>query len=185
MDISLTKGLCEQLAKELLKEEAEVLKHEAAIKNIKQIIVEKKKELIKDYIDFCHYNIKGMESEIVYFKLSPENTNADYMVLDAYLAALPSSIPSNIEMTPAETRMIEKYKKAFSKYHKDRTDENGCKIVKLARALFSLKHGIDLFHHCHNIIDFDEIANTEFFDHTDIKILDRFGHIVNIEDYND
>ncbi len=183
VNIELSKGLCQQLAKDLVKEEAALLKHEAAIKNIKQLIVEKKKEVIKEYTDYCHYNVQGMESELVYFKLYTGYYNDEYLFVEAYIAALPDSIPADIVMTHAEARLIEKYKEAFNVYHEDRTEENGRKIIELAYSLFRLKHKIDLIHKSRKTIEFDEIANTEFFDRTDIKIRDRYGYEVQIEDY--
>lgn len=182
VNIVLSKGICKQLAKDLLKEEAEVLKHEAAIKNIKKMIVEKKKEIIKDYTDFCQFNINGMASELVYLKLYTGYCNDEFLFVEAYFAALPGSIPEDIVMTHAESRIIEKYKEAFNTYHENRTEENGRKIMELATSLYRLKHRIDLYWKSHKIIEFDEIANTKFFDQTDIKIRDKYGYLVNIED---
>ena len=54
--------------------------------------------------------------------------------------------------------------------------------MELATSLYRLKHRIDLYWKSHKIIEFDEIANTKFFDQTDIKIRDKYGYLVNIED---
>ena len=153
-----SKELCEQLAQELLKEKAEMVKLEASVENLTKLIFEAKKEVIGRTVLYKWFKIWGKTFVLV----APKFEYSDgYINVSATFAAEPGNDGVNEEcLTAEEAKVYSDYKAAFKIRN---TDNNSEKLIRAASRLSVMNKGINLIRHRSWVIGIDDCVNKGFF----------------------
>jgi hypothetical protein len=180
-NLKLSNSVLEQLAFDLVGEMAEVAKHQAIIDNIKQIIVNEKTRVIKDYVKgkmFRFFNKKCIVLEV-----KPIKMEDGFMVLMT-LAEEPKSATKNLKLTRKEAELLDQYFEYFD-YSRHYFDEGWEKsTLAVANKLDKLKNNIRLVNTQFWSFDFDMAIEPSFFKETGITVggRDSNGMLLTLED---
>ena len=157
--------LCEQLALELLKEKAEMVKLEASVENLTKLIFEAKKEVINRTVLYKWFKIWGQTCVIV----APKIEYSDgYILVNAVFAAEPGNDGVNEAfLTAEEAKVYADYKAAFKIRN---TDNNTEKLIKAATRLSEMNKRIVLVRYRSWVIGIDQCVNKKFFKESGLLI---------------
>lgn len=157
--------LCEQLAQELLKEKAEMVKLEASVENLTKLIFEAKKEVIDRTVMYKWFKIWGQTCVIV----APKFEYSDgYITVSAFFAAEPGNDGVNeAYLTAEEAKVYADYKAAFKIR---RTDNNAEKLIKAGTKLSVMNKKVVLVRHRSWVIGIDKCVNKNFFKESGLYI---------------
>ena len=154
--------VCELLARQLVEEQAEAMKHEAVVNNIKQTIVDKKVEVIKKML---HYRGVKYDDGVYYLAEIYSCINGTTFTIELGMVIDPKSIIENYTLSARENVLLQEYKERFPCYRSDLNsyhEEIGSMIGKMAR----LKNGILVSACIHHTFNFDEATDPDFFKQT-------------------
>ena len=154
--------VCELLARQLVEEQAEMMKHEAVINNIKQSIVDKKVEVIKNKLYFM--GVKHDDG--VYYLAEIYSCISDTtFTIEIGMVVDPKSISENYTLSPREKALLQKYEDKFPDYHSCLNCYHE-EIRGMMSQMYRMKNGITLLAYFHHTFSFDEATNPDFFKKT-------------------
>lgn len=168
----ISNQVCELLAHQMVEAQAEVLKHEAIVKNIRQTIVDKKVEVIKDIVTGKLFRIK--DKTMIVTSVEGHETENGILVIMKY-AQEPDSAVVGLTLTRRELNLFSDYREAFTRYV-DSFDRDWIYRAEIAASNLSLlKNGIKLtdLHFCS--FSFSEARNPEFYEKTGVYVGYEYG----------
>lgn len=154
--------VCELLAKQLVEEQAEVMKHEAVVDKIKQTIVDKKVGVI---IDKLHYMGVKLDKNVYYIAEIYSCIKDTTFTIEIGMVVAPKSISENYTLSPREKALLQKYEEKFPDYHSF-LNAYGEEIRGMMHQMYRMKNGISLLAYFHHTFNFDEVTNPDFFKKT-------------------
>lgn len=165
--------VCEQLACELVTEQAQLLKHEALVNELKATIVEGKKQLIKKLILGKEFLLEGKRMvaiEISFFERLDDMEVTVTMGLDPDECIMPDSA------TKREQRLLGLYKDSFYSCKEYQDETSGSEASYWAHRLFRLKNHHLLTQCFWGRIDFANATTPGFFEQSGIVIHEENGY---------
>ena len=163
----VSNSVCELLAQQLVEEQAEVIKHQGTVNNIKRTILEKKTEVIRKLVEGRMYKFEG--KRVIVIEVSSFESQDGIFVMLSF-AEDPASVNKQTSLTKREKELLEKYSEAF-KHCRHHFDEYwGSEALRAAYALGSLKHGINLLDERYWEFSFDEAKDPSFFKTSGITV---------------
>ena len=161
---------CELLAKLLIEEQAEALKHEAIVKDIKKTIMDKKMEVVSNLVEGRVFEFDNKET-IVFDVKSFEMKGRFYIELT--FGQLPASATFGVQLTKKESELMDQYARALDHCcHCFQSDWYSI-ASRAANALADLKNGIRLIERSTYGFNFDDAIDPDFFKKTGITV-ERF-----------
>ena len=179
-NIFYSSQVCEQLARELVTEQAELLKHETLVKEIKAKLVEGKKQLIRKLIDGKTFLINGKKRTVLLVEFDEYQDN---MRVELTMGLDPDEIDLPSSMTRKEKEFLMDYKDYLLIIHEDQSEWACIDALEIANELKSLKHGIYLSYGTVWEIDFSNATTPGFFEQSGLEVRDEGGCYM-LEDLN-
>jgi len=137
---SFSKEVYEQIAQNLVSEQAELLKHQTLVEEYKIILVEGKKQLIRKLVKGNKLYVDGKHVRVLEVKFSEEVNKLGVTViagLDPFREVLPNCL------TKREKQLLDQYKIYF-RYCNGRDEKTLEYILEVVNKLSNLKNNIDL-----------------------------------------
>ena len=156
--------VCELLAKQLVEEQAEVMKHEAVVDNIKQTIVDKKVAIIKGIL--LHRAVK-LDGGVYYLSEIYSHIDGTTFTIEIGLVISLSSISRNYTLSPREKVLVKEYEERFPYYISDLNNYHE-EIFGMMRKMVRMKNRINLSTGIHRTFRFDDATDPNFFKKTGI-----------------
>lgn len=154
--------VCELLARQLVEEQAEVMKHEAIINNIKQTIAEKKVEVIKDIL---YYSGVKYGDGVYYLAEIYSRIEGTKFIIEIGMVVDPESIKENYTLSAREKALLQKYEDKFPDYQSCLNCYHE-EIRDMMHKMYRMKNGITLRSYFHHTFNFDEATDPDFFKKT-------------------
>lgn len=167
-DTYFSSQVCEQLARELVHEQAELLKHETLIRAIKAKIVEGKKQLIESVILGRTFKIDGKKTTVIRVDYD-EFPNALRVIIT--LGLRPEDVRIPYSLTKKEKELINDYEDLLQFCKEDR-DYTPHEAADVALELKTLKNGICLTYIDTCLIDMSNATTHGFFEESGFEVLD-------------
>lgn len=160
---------CELLARQLVEEQAELLKRTSLVKSIKETIREKKLEVIKYRTEGKLFKIHG--DRCIVTEVRSIHFENEMCFALTFVAEATNSVEGK-KLTKKESDLIIQYEATFKKYKNNYWDKNWVsKIIGIANELACLKNGIRLIDDMFMWgFGFDDATKPGFFDETGIYI---------------
>jgi hypothetical protein len=165
--------VCEQLACELVTEQAQLLKHETLVNELKEKIVEGKKQIIKKLILGKEFLLEGKRMiaiKISFFERMDDMEVTVTMGLEPDECIMPNSV------TKREQRLIDLYKDSFYSCKECHDENSGSEASYWAHRLFRLKNHHLLTQCFWGRIDFANATTPGFFEQSGIVIHEEKGY---------
>lgn len=159
-DLFFSRDVCEQLARELVTEQAELLKHEALVKTMKAKIIEGKEQLINSLIGGKTFKARGGKRtalEITYYE------EPDALMVVVTFGRNPEDVVKGVRLTRREKALIEDYDWLRSGCANGFSDGDGIDAISTAEKLQTLKNHIYLVYPCVWKIDLRNPVSSDFF----------------------
>lgn len=171
-DLFFSRDVCEQLARELVTEQAELLKHEALVKTMKAKIIEGKEQLINSLIGGKTFKARrGNRTalEITYYE------EPDSLMVVVNFGLDPKYVTKDVPLTRREKSLIEDYEWLIGSGANGFSNGDGIDAVKSARKLEVLKHHIYLVYPSVWKIDLTNPDSSDFFKRSGLEVEDGKG----------
>ena len=166
--VFVSNQVCEQLARQLVEEQAEMLKHKAIVEGIKQAILQKKTEVIKEKVAGKLFRLSKMSALVLdVFGTDLEN---DFAITFRFVESPDSILRNQHQFTRKEKVLIDDYTSAFCEYTKHPSRDAERKLYNISNHLELLKHGIKPVTLGFRRFSYDEAAEPEFFEKTGIEV---------------
>ena len=165
--------VCEQLACELVTEQAQLLKHETLVNELKAAIVEGKKQLIKNLILGREFLLEGKRMvaiEISFFE------RLDDMEVTVTMGLDPDECILQNPVTKREQKLIDLYKDSLYLCKEYQDEYTGSEASNLADRLLRLKNHHLLTQRFWGRIDFANATTPGFFEQSIIVIHEENGY---------
>lgn len=165
--------VCKHLACELVTEQAQLLKHEALVNELKAAIVEGKKQLIKNLILGKEFLLEGKRMvaiEISFFE------RMDDMEVTVTMGLDPDECIMHNPVTKQEQRLIDLYKDSCYSCKEYQDENSGSEASNLAGRLLRLKNHHLLTQCFWGRIDFANATTPGFFEQSGIVIHEENGY---------
>ncbi len=168
MKVVYSKEACELMAQQLVAEQAEIVKKQAAIEGLKMAMLEKKKQIIKDcFNNFCFEFDKPMFA----LELDFSGFELDFMTVRMYFGADPyTAMPESTKLTKREKELLEKYSKALCCLPNPNNQEYGRAARMALEELRQLKNHLDLLVYRSWHIFMDDLTRPDFFSNTGLRL---------------
>lgn len=162
--------VCGLLAQQLVEEQAEVVKHEAVVKEIKKAIISRKTEVVSNLVEGRVFNFDN--KEVIVLKVDSFEVEAGFFI-ELTFGQLPASATLDVQLTKKESELMDQYAKALE--HCCRCFQNDWYSIasRAANALVDLKNGVKLIERSMYGFDFDDAIDPDFFKITGITV-ERF-----------
>ena len=170
-----SKEVCEQLAHELVTEQAELLKHEALVKTMKEKLVEGKQQLIRSLIGRKTFLIEGKWMTALAIDFYVE---ADSMVVYVTFGLDAADVVGNRLLTRKEQRLLKDYSMQRKLCRELDYEDVEKEALETAETLAFLKNGINLIRHYAWTVDFSNPSSKNFFTESSLMVLDEYGTIL-------
>lgn len=170
-----SREVCEQLAHELVTEQAELLKHEALVKAMKKQIVEGKQQLIRSLIGRKTFLIEGKWMTALAIDFYVE---ADSMVVYVTFGLDPADVVGDRLLTRKEQRLLKEYNMQRKLCREPDYEDVEKEALETAETLAFLKNGINLIRHYTWTVDFSNPSSSNFFTESSLMVLDEYGTIL-------
>ena len=164
--------VCGRLACELVTKQAELLKHETLVKEIKAKLVEGKKQLIKKLIERKTFLLNGKKRTVLLVEFDEYQDN---MRVELTMGLDPDEIDLPTNMTRKEKELLMDYKDYLLVIHEDQSEWACIDALEIANELKSLKNGIYLSYVTIGEIDFSKATTSGFFEQSGIEIRNEGG----------
>ena len=166
-EMNLSKEVCEQLAQQLVKEQAELVKQDAVVNGLKDAIFRKKAEIIKDRIDGHFFKFDRLM-----YPLSISILYASYyMAVSICFGADPDeAIPIGVILTKREKDLFEGYKTSFNNFLDWERPEDGMEAWRKILELRQLKNGLNLGKYKNWLIRLSDATDPDFFTRTGLTL---------------
>ena len=162
--------VCGLLAQQLVEEQAEVVKHEAVVKEIKKAIISRKVEVVSNLVEGRVFDFDNKQT-IVFDVDSYEVEGGFYIELT--FGQIPTSAIWGVQLTKKESELMDQYAKALD-HCSHCFQSDWYKIAsRTANALADLKNGIRLIERSTYGFNFDDAIDPDFFKKTGITV-ERF-----------
>lgn len=165
--------VCEQLACDLVTEQAEFLKHQSNVKGIKERLVEGKSQLIRKLILGKSFMISGKKRTVL--NLEFEETDGILKVW-ATICLDPEEINLPAKITRREKKLFWFYKDYLQFCYDDLDGQAGQEVLSLADELHALKNHIHLKYTTEWLIDFSNATTPGFFGQSGLEIHTKDGY---------
>jgi len=165
--------VCEQLACELVTEQAQLLKHETLVNELKEKIVEGKKQIIKKLILGKEFLLEGKRMiaiKISFFERMDDMEVTVTMGLEPDECIMPNSV------TKREQRLIDLYKDSCYSCKEYQDENSGSDASYWADRLLRLKNHHLLTQCFWGRIDFANATTPGFFEQSGIVIHEENGY---------
>lgn len=170
--------LCEQLSHELVTEQAELLKHQALVKAIKEKLWEGKKQLIEKLIKGKTFLLDGMQKTALMVEFGEYDGN---LRVEVTMGMNPDDIAMPRVMTKKEKILVLDYQQCVDLCSGDFHYDYGREAARDAQELKSLKNRIYLTYVCVWDVDFSNATTPFFFEESGLEV-HRNGEITMMED---
>lgn len=154
-----SKQVFEQIAQDLVKEQAELLKHQTLVEEYKKILVEGKKEIIRKLVKGKRLYFDGKPVIVLEVQFDVEDNKLGVTVivgLDPFKEKIPSSL------TKSEKRLLEQYKVQF-RFHEPGEDRFLEPTWEGINKLSCLKNHFDLARCYYWTLDMNDAIQPDFF----------------------
>lgn len=167
MKTSYSQNVCRELAEQLIKEQAEVQKHQAVVREIKQRIANAKTKLIRDLTLESVFRIKNKEYLIIDVKpIATRNS----VIISLDLCENPDTIATGRKFTKKEKELLAEYRMAYDFCRLCKDDGWERYLREIAMELNMMNSDIKLLDVLISEIDFEAVTEPKFFIETDIKV---------------
>ena len=165
--MNLSKEVCEQLAQQLVEEQADLVKKEAVVNGLKDAIFRKKTEIIKSKIEYQFFQFDRLMHPLsISFSYC-----SDYMSVSICFGAVPDeAIPAGVILTKREKELFEIYKESFNKYLGWEKPEDGMEAWRKILELRQLKNGLNLGKYESWLIRLSDATDPDFFTRTGLTL---------------
>ncbi len=159
--------VCKQLACELVTEQAEVVKHESLVKEIRGTLILGKQQLIKKLLMGKELFVDGKKRVVL---------NLEFDMCDDIMKVLITSgqNPDNIFMpcslTKRESELVRNYKYYLQECQESSNEEFGPLAVETANELSCLKNQITLTRINYCDVDFSNATTSGFFEQSGLVV---------------
>lgn len=165
--MNLSKEVCEQLAQQLVKEQAELVKQDAVVNGLKETIFKKKTEIIKCKIDGSFFQF----DRLMYPLSITISHDSDYMEVSICFGADPDeAIPTGMILTKREKDLFEGYKISFNNFLDWSRPDDGKEAWKKILELKQLKNGLNLGMYKNWLIRLSDATEPDFFTRTGLTL---------------
>ena len=172
-DLFYSSQVCKELACDLVTEQAELLKHESLVEQIKTKLVEGKQQLIEHLILGKELYYKGKKRTALHVNFYLEGDKMEVVVT---MGIAPDGLVPRNRLTKKERMLVDDYKDLLY-CCKNRSYENCFRdTLKVADELRSLKNGICLTNEPCWVIDFGNATTPGFFEQTRLEVYGADGH---------
>ena len=165
--------LCEQLARELVTEQAELLKHEVLVKEIKAKLVEGKQQLIRKLISCREFFLDGKNQLALYVSF---DERWDDLRVSVTLGLDPDAPTLTAPLTKKERELFQEYRNMYLYCKESHDDSAGYYAIELAKDLEKLKSGIKLTYVTCWDIDFGKATTPGFFEQSGLVVHRKTGY---------
>lgn len=163
----------EQLAQQLVVEQAELMQKEVVVSGLKKAIAEKKLNIVRDCINGALFKIEG--KKVAVLKLSSSYSD-DEMSFGVTFGIDPKSITlDESKLTKKEKELWQQYKDSFVNCKWNWCEDERQKALDAAHHLDSLKHKIHLWIPFYWRFSYDDALKPGFFKNTGLGINDFHG----------
>lgn len=177
---NLTLKVCEQLAQQLVEEQAELVKRTAVVEQIKNSIREKKMDVIGRKLMGRVFKYRGKKFLTTEIERDDYDNGLSVMVC---LGEIPDAYLKRTDLTKRERESLLEYQEALKSCRWHLTPKSSERVRDAAEQLRLLKHGIDLEVCFSEFFTFDEFAQPDFFKHSGIMVqTDRLRPDIFLED---
>ncbi len=166
-EIYFSNQVCEQLARELVTEQAELVKHETLVKEIKAKLVDGKMQLVKHLIvgkEFYYDGKKRTALQVDFY----EEQDTLRLVITMGLET-ESRVPSK-GLTRKEKELVQEYKTNVHFLKEGHDYESGSYAIDAANELRFLKHRIHLIYCTYWVIDLNNATTPGFFEESGLYV---------------
>lgn len=170
-----SKEVCEQLAHELVTEQAELLKHEALVKTMKEKLVEGKKQLIWSLIGRKTFLFEGKRMTALAIDFYVE---ADSMVVYVTFGLDAADVVGDRLLTRKEKCLLKEYNMQCKLCREPGYEDVEKEALETAETLAFLKNGINLLRYYAWTVDFSNPSSSNFFTESSMIVLDEYGTIL-------
>ena len=170
-----SKEVCEKLAQELVTEQAELLKHEALVKTMKEKLVEGKKQLIRSLIVGKTFLFEGKRMTALAIDFYVE---ADSMVVYVTFGLDAADVVGDRRLTRKEKRLLKEYNMLRKFCREPGYEDVEKETLEAAETLALLKNGINLRRYYGWTVDFSNPSSSNFFTESSMTVLDEYGTIL-------
>lgn len=167
MDLFFERQVCEQLARELVTEQAELLKHEALVKTMKAKIIEGKEQLINSLIGGKTLQTRGKKETVLEINFYEET---DCLLVVVTFGVNPNDVIKGKSLTRREKALLDDYDYLRRCCAFGFSDGDGIDAVRIARKLEALKNHIYLVYRSTWKIDLENPGNSDFFKKSGLKV---------------
>ena len=177
-NLLFSKDVCEQLARELVTEQAQLVKHEALVKTMKAKIVAGKQQLIKHLIGGKVIKLYGKKRTVLNITFYEE---PDSMMVVVTCGLNPDDVTKGLSLTRSEKRLIEDYDFCRICCDDPFDEESGIDAIRTAEKIELLKNHICLLTEFSWTVDFSNPSSYGFFENSGLDFSDG-GNTVMLED---
>ena len=150
----------QHMATKLMEEEAEVFRHKAVVAGIKESLLEKKQEVIKNLIE--GYRFEYHNKLVTAIRTSVTNFGLE-MSVNVTFAENPERVKSIYQLTKKETELLKDYEILYRLLREGLNDEVITNLICIAVELRGLKHGMNLITTSAWTIPYKDASKAEFF----------------------
>ena len=162
--------VCGLLAQQLVEEQAEVVKHEAVVREIKKAIIDKKMEVVSNLVEGRVFEFDNKEA--IVFDVDSFEVKGGFFI-ELTFGQLPPSATLGLQLTKKESELMDQYAKALDHCcHCFQSDWYNI-ASRAANALADLKNGIRPIDRSMYGFNFDDAIDPDFFKKTGITV-ERF-----------
>lgn len=153
----------QHMATKLMEEEAEVFRHKAVVAGIKESLLEKKQEVIKNRIEgyrFDYHNklVTAVRTVVINFGMD--------ISVSVTFAESPERVKCLYQLTKKETELLKEYETLYRLLQEDLNDEVINNLICIAIELKVLKHGLNLITTDVWTIPYKDASKPEFYKET-------------------
>lgn len=166
-DVFFSSQVCEQLARELVTEQAEVVKHESLVKEIRRKLIQGKQQLIKKLLMGKELFVDGKRRVVL---------NLEFDMCDDIMKVLittgqnPDNIFMPCSLTKRESELVRNYKYYLQECQDSQNGESGPLAVETANELCGLKNQITLTRINYCDVDFSNATTPGFFEQSGLVV---------------
>lgn len=177
----ITREVCEQLAFQLVTEQATLVKQEAIVEGIIETLKEKKKEIIRKRLEGKLFKLDG--SKVIAIAVDFHELKDGMWVKVCFAKEPESFLKDKANLTKKEQSLLSKYKILFSCCRWFFKEKASKEIQNLAIELHQLKHGLLLIDWRSWSFRIEEFSSNTFFRNSGLYVenTSKYGGSILIE----
>jgi hypothetical protein len=162
--------VCGLLAQQLVEEQAEVVKHEAVVKELKNAIISRKVEVVSNLVEGRVFDFDN--KQVIVLDIDSYEVD-DGFYIELIFGELPTSATLGFQLTKRESELLSKYTYAIDRCSRNFDRNWYIRANDVANELANLKNGIKLIERSLYGFNFDDAIDPDFFKKTGITV-ERF-----------